>query len=311
MSFHLKYRPNTFEEFIGNKYVIQGLLSSYPSWPSTWLLVGPPGIGKTSLARLMAKQLNCPKLNIKEIDAGQDRGIDKIRLTINEAYNRPLIGKIKVYIFDECQGLTKEAQQALLKVTEEAPSDTYFIFCSTDPQKIIKALHERCQNGYIALQPLTNLEIGTIIKNIAIQENIKLENTVKDIAKLCVLNAEGIPRRAIMLFDKFRYYDDPSKVAKELENIDTFVPEEIWELVNALENDFTKFLTLFSQKQEKNFESLRITMGNIFKKKLLFAMLKNDKEKITKYRSILEMFINPVDNQIGDIDLIWRFSLHL
>ena len=314
--FNLKYRPSTFDEFIGNEYIIRGLLASYPKWPSTFLLVGPPGVGKTTLGRLIAKQLQCPNINIKEIDAGQDRGIDKIRQVINEAYNRPLVGKIKVYIFDECQGLTKEAQQALLKVTEEAPGNTYFIFCSTDPQKIIKALQERCQNGFIALQPLTNFELGVILKNIAEKEGIKIENTVKDIAKLCILNAEGIPRRALMLFEKFYRYEKVEQVSKELENVDEYIPDDILELMKALESkDYCKFLKIFADRKEKQYESLRITLGNIFKKKLLYAMINrtptSGDAKIIDYQNILSMFVQPVDNQIGDIELIYRFSVTL
>lgn len=308
--FNLTYRPNSFSEFIGNETQIKNLLKKYPKWPSTFLLTGPPGIGKTTLARLIAKQVKCSPINIKEIDAGHDRGIDTIRGIIKSSYNKPLIGNTKVYIFDECHGLTKEAQEALLKTTEEAPPNTYFIFCSTNPQKIIKALRARCQAGHINLQPMTYKELATLIKRICEQEGIQIEGITKEIAKLCIENADGIPRNAIMLFDKFYKYNDAQEVAKEMKNIDeVYVEKEIWDMVNALDsNNFLTFIEEFSQMKRGNYESFRITMGNIFKKKLLKALQHTDVVSIDKYRKILQIFQQPVNNELGDIELIYRFG---
>lgn len=307
--FTKKYRPKTFQEFIGNESAIKGLLSSFPDWPSTFLLIGPPGIGKTTLARLIAKQLEAIEVNIREIDAGQDRGIDNIRKVIGSAYNRPLMGTTKVYIFDECQGLTNDAQQALLKVTEDTPANTYFIFCSTNPQKIIKALKERCKQGTYNLSPLTIRELGHIIKHICDTEKIKLEGLVKDIATLCIKNAEGIPRAATMHFHKFYQYEKLEDVVKEIEKTDDNVPEEFWPMINHLSNgDIKNFLELYQKNITGHFEGFRIVMGHIFKKKLLKAMIAKDKKEIIKYNHILSIFSKPVDDTQGDTELIYRFS---
>jgi DNA polymerase III gamma/tau subunit len=304
--FSIKYRPGSFAEFIGNQSEIQGLIKKYPDWPSTFLLVGPPGGGKTSLARLIAQQLKCEEINIKEIDAGQDRGIDNIRRISESAKLRPLIGTTKIYIFDECQGLTADAQQALLKITEEAPRNTYFVFCSTDPQKIIKALQSRCQSGRINLLPVLDKELGLILKNICEKEKIELTETIKKIGNLCIENADGIPRNVIMDFEKYYGYPSVEEVAAAMKNSGDYIPPEIWDLVNALEKDFPTFLKLFSDTKRGNYESFRITMGNIFKKKLLNAMIKQ--EPTEKLIIILSMFTESVDNQLGDIELIYRFS---
>lgn len=311
--FNLRYRPNKFSEYVGNTEKIQGLLASFPDWPQCFLLAGKPGLGKTTLARIIASQLDCNVTNLREVDAGQDRGIEKTRALIESTYSRPLVGKVKVYIIDECQGLTADAQQALLKVAEEPPKDTYFIFCSTDPEKISKALRSRCQHGRIDLEPLSNKELGAIIKSICDQENIDLtKDSIKKIATLCIYKAEGVPRDAIMLFNKFYQYDDPKEVEKVLSSIDPNVPEELWEMVNALDKeDIHKFLTLFSQKKGGNWEGFRITFGNLFKGKLLRAMIAKDKNKIDHYSSVLSCFTHPVHNNFGDMELIYRFSMCL
>lgn len=309
---NLTYRPTDFKDFIGNEYIIKGLLTTYPDWPSTFLLIGLPGAGKTTLARLIAKQLDCNPMNLKEIDAGQDRGIDNIRRIINDSHKRPLVGKIKVYIFDECQGLTNDAQQALLKITEEAPKDTYFIFCSTNPQKIIKALQARCQQGFVHLQGLSNKELGTIISNICKQEKIELDDKTKKIASLCIYHADGIPRDAIMSFAKFYRYESVEEVEKELKRYIGEISEEMWAMVNELDRkNYIKFIQLFKKMDRGNYDSFRIMFANVFKKKLMTAIEKDNKMDIEKYVNILQIFKDPVDRNLGDIELIWRFGEYL
>jgi len=220
------------------------------------------------------------------------------------------VGKTKVYIFDECQGLTGDAQQALLKITEEAPKNTYFIFCSTNPQKIIKALKARCRQGLINLLPLSTKELGMIIKNICDKEKIELKDTTREIAKICIMKANGIPRDAIMLFEKYYKYENIDDVKKDLEGAHLEVAEEYWPMVNALDKeDYTEFYTLFEKMPRGNYESFRIMFGNVFKKKLLKALIANS--RTDKYYSIMHVFSKPVDNQLGDIELITRFGKHL
>lgn len=305
---NLTHRPTKFSELIGNEVIIKKLLEQYPDWPKSFLLIGPAGVGKTTLARCIANQLECKKVNYHEIDAGQDRGIDNIRKIIGAAMTRPLVGKTKVYVFDECQGLTKDAQQALLKITEEPPSNTYFVFCSTDPQKIIKPLKERCQFGLLALQPMSDKELGILLKKICALEEIEVDEKVSEIGRLCIADAQGIPRRAVMNFNKLYNYDDIDEVKKVLENTDDDVPEDFWKYPNALDANMTEFIKLFSKRTEKNYESFRIIMGHIFKKKAIRAMQNGNESDITKYNNILAMFDKPVDNQLGDIELISRFT---
>lgn len=310
MSYNLKYRPSDFSQFIGNEAAVQSLLKKYPDWPNAFLFTGPPGVGKTTLGRLIGKQLQCKEMNIVELDAGQDRGIDSIRSLTKRAYDTPLVGKTKLFIIDEAQGLTTDAQQALLKVTEESPPDTYFVFCSTDPRKIIKALKERCVAGEINLLPLSPKELALILKMVIAGEGLILTEIQREIAKICIRNAEGIPRRVLMLFEKLLGYPDVKSAEDTLRlTASEEVDEDIIPMLKALDNnDITGFLELFAEYSKGNWESFRIMMGRIYSKKLLNSMISRDESRKILYKKIVSVFVDPVDNILGNIDLIYRFS---
>ena len=159
-------------------------------------------------------------------------------------------------------------------------------------------------------QQETNL--AKIRRRICTIEKIKLEGVIREIASLCVYNADGIPRDAVMLFEKFYAYSSAEEVSKELKNVEEHISEEIWDMVNAIDKDkFDEFLDQFSKMKRGNFESFRITFGNIFKKKLLTNIKTGNKENAKKYYCILQMFRTPVDNQLGDIELIARFHEYM
>ena len=302
---NLQYRPQDFKEFIGHANEVNYLLSKFPDWPTTFLLIGPPGIGKTTLARLIAKQLGCIEMNLYEVDAGQDRGIDKIRELIKKAYERPIAGKVKVFILDEAQGLTPDAQQALLKVTEEAPVDTYFVFCSTDPKKIIKALRERCQTGEIQLNKMADKDLVLILKSIIEKEQIKVDDNLREVARLCIKAADGIPRRLLMLFEKFKFY--PAHETKKLldNDFDPSADADLIPFFQCLDSFSTKeFIRLLSEYKKGNYESLRIVMAHTLKKRIIKNVLSDS--DASKYHEWLSAFVEPVDNQLGDIELTYR-----
>jgi DNA polymerase III subunit gamma/tau len=163
-----KYRPQTFAEVVGQEAVVRTLTNAIEQDKvrQAYLFAGPRGTGKTSLARILAKSINCAhgptatpdgtchscvaitagtSLDVVEMDAASQRGIDDIREIRDRAALQPVEGRMKVYILDEAHQLTDAAWNALLKLIEEPPPHLLFIFCTTELQKVLPTVRSRCQ----------------------------------------------------------------------------------------------------------------------------------------------------------------------
>ena len=163
-----KYRPQTFEEVVGQEAVVRTLTNALETGKirQAYLFAGPRGTGKTSLARILAKSINCrlgptphpdntchacvsiasgTSLDVIEMDAASQRGIDDIREIRERVVLQPVEGRSKVYILDEAHQLTDAAWNALLKLIEEPPPHLVFIFCTTELQKVLPTVRSRCQ----------------------------------------------------------------------------------------------------------------------------------------------------------------------
>src|SRR5579872_7472309 len=163
-----KYRPQSFDEVVGQEAVVRTLTNAITSGQvrQAYLFAGPRGTGKTSLARILAKCLNCAQgptvtpdgtchaclaiaagtsLDVIEMDAASQRGIDDIREIRDRVVLQPVEGRYKVYILDEAHQLTDAAWNALLKLIEEPPPHLVFVFCTTDLSKVLPTVRSRCQ----------------------------------------------------------------------------------------------------------------------------------------------------------------------
>src|SRR5205823_5684333 len=163
-----KYRPQTFDEVVGQEAVVRTLSNAITSGQvrQAYLFAGPRGTGKTSLARILAKSVNCAigptpqpdntchacvsisngtSLDVIEMDAASQRGIDDIRDIRERVVLQPVEGRSKVYILDEAHQLTDAAWNALLKLIEEPPPHLLFVFCTTELQKVLPTVRSRCQ----------------------------------------------------------------------------------------------------------------------------------------------------------------------
>ena len=146
-SLAVKYRPKTFGDVTEQtevKLILQQQLES-ETVKNAYLFVGGAGTGKTTCARIFANEINKGKGNPIEMDAASNSGVDDVRNIIQQAKSKSLNSEYKVFIIDECHAISNTGWQAFLKLIEEPPAKSIFIFCTTDPQKIPKTILSRVQ----------------------------------------------------------------------------------------------------------------------------------------------------------------------
>ncbi len=225
MSFYRIYRPQIIEE-IDNVAVREQLLSlltkEKKQLPHAFLFTGPRGAGKTTAARIVAKLFNCTKptkhgpcgkcdqcisiadgrnLDVLEIDAASNRGIDEIR-QLRDAINlSPSAADFKIYIIDEVHMLTTEAFNALLKTLEEPPAHAVFVLATTDPQKVPATIQSRCVG--ISFHRATAGELAAALKRIVAAEKISIED---DALTLLAASVDGSFRDAVKLLEQVSFH---------------------------------------------------------------------------------------------------------
>jgi DNA polymerase-3 subunit gamma/tau len=218
--FARKYRPQTFDDIVGQDHVTRTLRNAVEKnrLAHAYLFVGPRGIGKTSSARILAKALNCihgptvtpcgecdsckeiaagNSLDVLELDAASNRGIDDVRELRDNVRYAPAKGRYKIYIIDEVHMLTKEAANALLKTLEEPPKHVIFCLATTEPEKLPITILSRCQRFDLHRIP-TNL-IAEHLQLIAKKEKVKLEPAA---AHAIARGADGGLRDAESMLDQ-------------------------------------------------------------------------------------------------------------
>lgn len=198
MSLYHKYRPKSFDEIIGNEITVSSLKRMLSKeTPHSILFTGGTGCGKTTLARIVAKELGAYDEDILELDSAHFRGIDTIRELRKQVQYAPMKSKVRVWIIDECHKLSNDAQNAFLKTLEDTPKHVYFILCTTDPQKLIPTIKGRCQT--FEVHPLKEREIFKLLRNIVKGEGEKIS---RNIYTQIMGDSLGHPRNAIQILEK-------------------------------------------------------------------------------------------------------------
>jgi DNA polymerase III subunit gamma/tau len=239
MAWYNDYRPQVFEDVIGQnlvKSVLQNALKK-DLVKHAYLFSGSKGIGKTTLARIFANELNVvarnpqTKIDIIEMDAASNTGIDDIRQLIDSARIPPLVGKYKIYIIDEVHMLSKNAMNALLKILEEPPLYIVFLLATTNPEKLIPTVLSRLTK--LNLSNHTNEDIISRLEFIAQKEDVNIE---KDALDLIAKRSDGSQRDAINLLETVSTYQIESYTKHIVAELLGLVTEDIFDhILNAFD----------------------------------------------------------------------------
>ena len=241
-----KYRPQGFDEVVGQEAVVRTLQNAIEADQvrQAYLFAGPRGTGKTSMARILAKALNCAgtpgpsptpdktcsvcvaiangnSLDVVEMDAASQRGIDDIREIRERVVLQPVEGRSKVYILDEAHQLTDAAWQALLKLIEEPPPHLVFVFCTTELQKVLATVRSRCQTFVFQRPRLPDLV--TLLRRVADGEGIQAQDSA---LSLIARAAHGSFRDAVSTLDQLAASTNNSVDAQSVLQLVGAVDEE-------------------------------------------------------------------------------------
>ena len=270
VALYRKYRPKRLDEIYGQKYIVQIVKNSITNnrFMHAYLFSGPRGTGKTTIAKLLAKIVNCSNLNgfdpcdecdscklindranpdIIEIDAASNNGVDEIRLIRDSVVLMPSVSKFKVYIIDEVHMLSTSAFNALLKTLEEPPEHVIFILATTELNKVPETIISRCQ--CYDFKRIGVQDIIDCLSNICIKENITVDDNVLNlIATYC----NGGMRDSIGLLDKLLSY---SNVITE---------SLFYDVVGLVDNDIVSelFVNICNGDVNKIYDSVEILVNS-------------------------------------------------
>ena len=243
MSLYLKYRPLSLGNLLGNTEIIaslQDMLEDPESCPQAFLLHGPTGCGKTTIGRIIAHDLGCHENDFKEIDSADFRGIDSIREIRKKAQYKPMSGTVQVFLIDECHKLTNDAQNALLKLLEDTPKNTYLILATTDPQKLLATIKGRCSQFQV--KPLNEIQMMKLLRSVVSAEGI--EGMAKAVYQQIIDDSFGHPRNALQILDQVIRVDPEKRLetamrsaeeqSQSIELCRALLKKESWGVVSKL-----------------------------------------------------------------------------
>ena len=316
-----KYRPKDFDSVVGQNAIVKTLKNSIinHNFTHAYMFFGPRGTGKTTISKIFARNINClePKdgvacgkcdhckvsfskdcIDIIEIDAASNNGVDEIRELKNKISLVPSQLKYKVYIIDEVHMLSIGAFNALLKTLEEPPEHAIFILATTDPQKVPETIVSRCQ--CFSFKKISVDTIKEKLEYVCKEENIKIEDEVLE--NIAVLSDGGL-RDALGLLDKLTSYTDKKITMDDFVSVNGIISnKELDEFISAIMNgDIAKVLSDINNfdNNGKNLIQVISQVLNYSRNKLVDHYLNNSKlpYDINKFQS----FINSVNENMFDI----------
>jgi DNA polymerase-3 subunit gamma/tau len=273
-----KYRPQTFDEVIGQEAVVRTLKNAIAAGKvrQAYLFAGPRGTGKTSMARILAKSLNCThgptptpdltchacvaiaagtSLDVIEMDAASQRGIDDIREIRDRVVLQPVEGRYKVYILDEAHQLTDAAWNALLKLIEEPPPHLVFVFCTTDLSKVLPTVRSRCQT-FVFQRP----RLQDLVKKLRLIADAEKIDVPDQALALVARGARGAFRDAESTLDQLAAATEGDvTVQSVLQLLGTVEEEALFQLCDLIvDRDTAGALTFVEQLSEQGHDLGRL-----------------------------------------------------
>jgi DNA polymerase-3 subunit gamma/tau len=257
-----KYRPETFDTVVGQQHITETLVNEITNdrLAQAFLFCGPRGVGKTTCARILAKEINkgtVPEgydfsFNIFELDAASHNSVDDIRALNEQVRIPPQTGDYKVYIIDEVHMLSQAAFNAFLKTLEEPPKYAVFILATTEKHKILPTILSRCQ--VFNFDRITIQQIVDHLKGIAIDEKIEAE---EEALHLIAQKADGAMRDALSIFDQMASYGTEGKISYQevIDNLNVLDYDYFFKVVDTfLAGDISAALVLFNEILQKGFD---------------------------------------------------------
>lgn len=291
---HTKYRPDELDLVVGHADVKKSLAEALQKGLArAFVFAGPSGTGKTTLARIIAKEKNCPPANIMEIDAATNTGIDAMReVTKVLAYSSLHASNTKVIIVDEAHALSKAAWQSLLKSVEEPPPGVVWIFCTTELSKIPDTILTRCV--VYELKPVKADDIFAVLQVIRDAEHLAVSD---DICYFIATRSQGSPRRALVNLSKCSQCKTQAEAADLLaEAADEGDGIEIAKLLISGNKAWLRYREILQRVQNVNSEGIRLQIVNYLTKVLLD--IKADDKAVALFQMI-EAFSYPYATNAG------------
>ena len=319
-----KYRPKTFDDVYGQKVIVQTLKNIIKNNKLThaYLFIGPRGTGKTSIAKIFAKTINCinskdgiscekcdickninnnENVDIIEMDAASNNGVDEIREIKNHVTLLPTVSKYKVYIIDEVHMLTTGAFNALLKTLEEPPKHVIFILATTEPHKIPLTIISRCQS--FEFKPIPKNIIKERLNYICKKENIKID---EESLELIAIDSNGGMRDAISLLDQLNAFSNGDiKYENVLLLNGRISNDSLLSIFNKIyDNSLNEVFNLIDniENEGKNFVYIAEDMIKLLRNELINFQINNESSLIDKIskEKILEIILL-INKSINDL----------
>jgi DNA polymerase III gamma/tau subunit len=292
MGLYQLVRPNDWKDIVGNNKVVgalKGLVKrKSEDRPHAILLKGPKGCGKTTIAKLLAREFGA-KQAIEEFNAANTRGIDTVRDIVASMSLGTLDGGTKAYILDESHQLTKAAQEAFLKDTEETPDHCYIFFCTTNPENIIPTLRNRFTEYEV--NPLSNKNILKVLQRACKVKDLKVSD---DVLEIIACNSNGTARTALVLLEKVM--DVPEDAAIELLVTEIDSENHAFDLARMLlrkpevrKRDWKKIHFMYSTIKETDSERIRYAILGFLRKQYK-AIAETDEEYAIDVTKLIRHF---------------------